>query len=78
MNTTNYTALIIPAEGTEPICLQRVGADPGALEDLVGGAVGALIRGDWHVYLNAEAQVGSVPEHLTKLAELLLGGAKAA
>lgn len=64
VNTNNHTALIIPAESIEPIRLQRLEAEPGALEDLVGGAVEALIRGDWHVYLNAEAQGGNFPLNL--------------
>lgn len=55
MNTANFTALIIPANSTDPLRLEQVEDLPRDLEQLVGGPVEAIIRGDWHVYVNAEA-----------------------
>ncbi|MET1087529.1 MAG: hypothetical protein ABWY04_10465 [Arthrobacter sp.] len=54
MNTAGYTALIIPAESIEPLRLEHLEGLPRDLEHLVGGPVEGIIRGDWHVYLNAD------------------------
>ena len=61
MNTRTYTALVVPASTSEPIRIERVEADPQALEALVGGPLESVIRGDWHVYLNAESVTMLLP-----------------
>ena len=61
MDTRTYTALVIPAGNAEPIRLEQVDADLKALEALVGGPLESVIRGDWHVYLNAESVTRLLP-----------------
>ena len=55
MDSRTYTALVVPANNAEPIHLEQVGAELPALEALVDGPLESVIRGDWHVYLNAES-----------------------
>ena len=58
MDNRTYTALVVPAGNSEPIRIEQVPADLQALEALealVGGPLESVIRGDWHVYLNAES-----------------------
>jgi hypothetical protein len=64
VNTTNYTALIIPADSSQPLRLERLEDLPRDLEFLVGGPVEGIIRGDWHVYLNAEGHSSYLPPNL--------------
>lgn len=61
MNSRTYTALVVPASNSEPIRIEQVGADLAALEALVGGPVESVIRGDWHVHLNAESVTMLLP-----------------
>ncbi|WP_457948903.1 DUF3846 domain-containing protein [Pseudarthrobacter sp. alpha12b] len=61
MNSRTYTALVVPASTSEPIRIAQVEADPQALEALVGGPLESVIRGDWHVYLNAESVTMLLP-----------------
>ena len=55
MNTT-YDALIVPAQLTRPVRMERVDIDVDVLQELVGeGDVRSPLRQqDWHVYLNDE------------------------
>lgn len=64
MNTANYTALIIPANSTEPLRLERLEDLPRDLEQLVGGPAEGIIRGDWHVYVNAEGHASGLLPNL--------------
>jgi hypothetical protein len=41
--------------------IEQVEADLQALEALVGGPLESVIRGDWHVYLNAESVTMLLP-----------------
>ncbi|UUL76080.1 hypothetical protein NG819_19305 [Pseudarthrobacter sp. Fe7] len=59
MNSRTYTALVVPACTSEPIRIEQV--DPQTLEALVGGPLESVIRGDWHVYLNAESVTMRLP-----------------
>ncbi|HKU03564.1 MAG TPA: hypothetical protein VJQ80_12205 [Arthrobacter sp.] len=61
MDTRTYTALVVPAGNSEPMRLEQVGPDLRALESLVGGPLESVIRGDWHVYLNAESGTMVLP-----------------
>lgn len=61
MNNRTYTALVVPASNAEPLRIEQVAADLQALEALVGGPLESVIRGDWHVYLNAESAITLLP-----------------
>jgi len=61
MNNRTYTALVVPASNAEPLRIEQVAADLQALEALVGGPLESVIRGDWHVYLNAESVITLLP-----------------
>ncbi|KIC66976.1 hypothetical protein PUN71_007840 [Arthrobacter sp. NQ7] len=61
MDNRTYTALVVPASNSEPIRIEQVAADLQALEALVGGPLESVIRGDWHVYLNAESVTTLLP-----------------
>lgn len=61
---TYYTALIIPAKSNELPRLERLDLQSDTLEKLVGGPAEALIRGDWHVYLNADGEMFTLPPNL--------------
>ncbi|MGN8129754.1 DUF3846 domain-containing protein [Paenarthrobacter sp. 22069] len=61
MNNRTYTALVVPANNAEPLRIEQVAADLQALEALVGGPLESVIRGDWHVYLNAESVITLLP-----------------
>jgi len=61
MDSRTYTALVVPAANSEPIRIGQVDPDPHALEALVGGPLESVIRGDWHVYLNAESVTMLLP-----------------
>jgi hypothetical protein len=63
MNTT-YTALIIPARTSEPVRTEHLDPSLPALQNLVGGDIEAVTRGDWHVYLNAEGMITNLPANL--------------
>ena len=61
MDNRTYTALVVPASTSEPMRIEQVEADPQALEAMVGGPLESVIRGDWHVYLNAEGVTMLLP-----------------
>ena len=61
MDNRTYTALVVPAGNSEPMRIEQVEADLQALEALVGGPLESVIRGDWHVYLNAESVTMLLP-----------------
>jgi hypothetical protein len=56
--------LIIPADNNQHLRLERLADLPIDLEHLVGGPVEGIIRGDWHVYLNAEGQASDLLPNL--------------
>ncbi|MDQ0755063.1 hypothetical protein [Arthrobacter sp. B3I4] len=60
MNTT-YDALIVPAQLTQPVRIERVDVDVDVLQELVGGNVESLPGPDWHVYFNDEG--GRLPQN---------------
>ncbi|MDJ0321595.1 hypothetical protein [Pseudarthrobacter sp. PS3-L1] len=64
------TALIIPACLNVRISLEGIEASPAGLHILVGGTFDALSFGDWHVFLNDEADVIPLPANMR--AEILL------
>ena len=59
-----YTALILPARISEPVRIESVEAGLKALQDLVGGEIEAVTRGDWVVYLNADGVLADLPPNL--------------
>ena len=61
VNTTKYTALIIPADDAEAVRVDRLEYNPEVLEGLVCGVLEDVIRGDWCVYLNAESHGANQP-----------------
>ncbi|WP_285244749.1 hypothetical protein [Pseudarthrobacter sp. fls2-241-R2A-127] len=61
MDSRTYTALVVPASNAEPIRMEQVGVDVPALEAMVDGPLESVIRGDWHVYLNAESAAMLLP-----------------
>jgi hypothetical protein len=61
---TTYTALIIPARMSEPVRVDTIEAGLWTLQGLVGGDIQAITRGDWQVYLNADAVVANLPPNL--------------
>jgi hypothetical protein len=63
MNNT-YAALIIPARITEPVRIEPIEAGLEKLQDLVGGDIESVTRGDWHVYLNAEGMLRNLPSNV--------------
>lgn len=65
---TTYTALIIPARMSEPVRVDTIEAGLRTLQSLVGGDIQAITRGDWQVYLNADA--ANLPPNL-RAAQLL-------
>lgn len=65
-----YKALILPARISEPVRVENVEAGLRALEDLVGGEIETVTRGDWDVYLKAEGVIGNLPPNL-RAAELM-------
>ncbi|MET4096852.1 hypothetical protein [Arthrobacter sp. UYCu712] len=60
MNTT-YDALIVPAQLTQPVCIERVDTYVDVLQKLVGGNVESLTGRGWHVYLNDQG--GRLPQN---------------
>lgn len=58
------TALIIPACLNVRISLEGIEASPAGLHILVGGTFDALSFGDWHVFLNDEADVIPLPANM--------------
>lgn len=68
--TTTYTALILPARISEPIRVERVETGRNAVEDLVGGEIEVITRGDWDVCLNADGVIANLPPNL-RAAELM-------
>jgi hypothetical protein len=63
MNTI-FSALIIPSRITEPVRLLPIETGLHNLQDLVGGDIESVTRGDWHVYLNAEGMIKNLPANL--------------
>lgn len=61
MDNRTYLALVIPANNAEAMRIEQVETDREALEALVGGPLESVIRGDWHVYLNAESVTTLLP-----------------
>lgn len=59
-----YKALIIPARVSEALRVQPIDARLETLQNLVGGDIESVTRGDWHVYLNAEGTIISMPSNL--------------
>ena len=64
MMRTMYTALILPARISEPVRVESLEAGRKALEDLVGGEIEVITRGDWDVYLNADGVIADLPPNL--------------
>jgi Domain of unknown function (DUF3846) len=62
--TTTFTALIIPAAIEEPVRVEPIDATLRTLQDLVEGDIESVMRGDWHVYLNAEGVIRNLPLNL--------------
>jgi hypothetical protein len=60
MNTT-YDALIVPAQLTQPVRVERLDPDVDVLQELVGGNVEAIASRGWHVYVNDEG--GRLPQN---------------
>jgi hypothetical protein len=67
---STHKALILPARTSEPVRVENVEAGLRALEDLVGGEIETVTRGDWDVYLRAEGVIGNLPLNL-RAAELM-------
>jgi hypothetical protein len=61
VDTTKYTALIIPDDDAEAVRVERLEYNPEVLEGLVCGVLEDVIRGDWCVYLNAEGHSANHP-----------------
>ncbi|MCB5291111.1 DUF3846 domain-containing protein [Arthrobacter sp. SO3] len=62
--SNRYTALIIPARISEPVRIETIEPGLRTLQDLVGGDIETVTRGDWHVYLNAEGVIRNLPLNL--------------
>ena len=62
--STTYTALIIPSRTSEPVRTEELDPSLPTLQNLVGGDIEAVTRGDWHVYLNAEGMITNLPPNL--------------
>jgi len=67
---TMYTALILPVRTSEAVRVQNIDVGRRALEDLVGGEIETVTRGDWDVYLNADGVIANLPPNL-RAAELM-------
>jgi hypothetical protein len=63
MNTI-FTALIIPVRISEPLRVEQIDTALTRLQQLVGGDIESVTRGDWHVYLNAEGVIRNLPLNL--------------
>ena len=61
---TKFTALIIPASTEEPVRVAPIEATEPNLRKLVQGDLESVMRGDWHVYLNAEGVIRNLPLNL--------------
>ncbi len=72
MNTL-FKALIIPACTGEPVRVEPIEATLRNLQELVGGDIESIARGDWHVYLNAESLIQNLPLNL-RAAQLTYDG----
>ncbi|HEX9088455.1 MAG TPA: DUF3846 domain-containing protein [Arthrobacter sp.] len=62
--SNKYTALIIPALISEPVRVETVEPGLRTLQNLVGGDIETVTRGDWNVYLNAEGVISNLPRNL--------------
>ena len=67
---TICTALIVPVRTSEPVRVENIDVGRRALEDLVGGEIETVTRGDWDVYLNADGVIANLPPNL-RAAELM-------
>ncbi|SKC11062.1 protein of unknown function [Arthrobacter sp. 49Tsu3.1M3] len=67
---TICTALIVPARTSEPVRVQNIDVGQRALEDLVGGEIETVTRGDWDVCLNSDGVIANLPPNL-RAAELM-------
>ncbi len=63
-------ALIIPARLSQPIRVEQIDTTRATRQTLVEGNVEAITCGDWHVYLNDEAEF--IPLPLNARAEVLI------
>ena len=59
--TTTYAALIVPAQLTQPVRIERVDIYVDVLQKLVGGNVESRTGRGWHVYLNDQG--GRLPQN---------------
>lgn len=66
------TALIIPANLTEPACVKSIDAGLETLQTLVAGNVEAVSGDDWHFYLNEDGKILNLPPN-RRAAFLVLG-----
>jgi hypothetical protein len=62
--STTCTALIIPAQLNDAVRVTTIDAKLDTLQNLVGGHIESVSRGDWHVYLNAEGHMLNLPPNL--------------
>lgn len=63
-------ALVIPANLSQPVRVEKINTTLAARQILVEGNVGAITSKDWHVYLNDEADF--IPLPLNARAEVLI------
>ncbi|HSL36752.1 MAG TPA: hypothetical protein VK883_07990 [Arthrobacter sp.] len=63
-------ALVIPANLSQPVRVEKINTALAARQILVEGNVGAITSKDWHVYLNDEADF--IPLPLNARAEVLI------
>jgi hypothetical protein len=61
---TIFTALIIPVRISEPLRVEQIDTALTSLQQLVGGDIESVTRGDWHVYLNAEGHLMNLPANI--------------
>lgn len=59
-----YTALIIPSRLAEPIRVESVESGLQPLQNLVGGHIEDVTRGDWRVFLNADGVIANLSPNL--------------
>ncbi|CAM3221866.1 hypothetical protein PSET11_01528 [Arthrobacter ulcerisalmonis] len=58
---TKCSALIIPAQLTQPVRLESVDTDMPTLQRLVAGNIESISTRDWHVYVSDEG--GRMPQN---------------